>query len=88
MTTEQMDWLDDHNRHLVAEGKRQPSGAPWDFLGTCDWGNCNRITAAWRWAPELKTWLTVCDRHTEGKRRWWQLAKRYRRGGKHQEAQS
>lgn len=78
MTTEQMDWLDDQK----AKKQAKPEGDPWDFVGTCDWGSCNRPVYYWRWAPELETWLPVCERHSEEWRPWYSRFRRARRGEK------
>lgn len=68
MTTEQMDWLDDYNRRRRDSSQRpidDPAGASF----TCDWGDCDRETKAWRWHKKGKQWLPVCRRHA-GFRRW------------------
>ena len=77
MTTEQMDWLDDHDPgRFRRDPKRKPLLEAWFESGTCDWGNCNRVTIDWRWhsekhRPRYGQWLAVCARHSEGYRPWW-----------------
>ena len=80
MTTEQMDFIDDE----INAGRQKPRRDPWDQTDTCDWGNCDRKTYYWRFAPELKRWLGVCERHAEGYRPRWRkwLPKRRKRGAK------
>ena len=82
MTTEQMDWIDDQNRKREEAGLQPPRQAPWEVLGTCDWGNCNRIVTEWRWAAELETWLPVCNRHRKGHRTWFKKDPVFKRGGR------
>ena len=79
MTTEQMDWLDDHypNRHRE-DPKRPPIIEPWNASVTCDWGGCNRWTEAWRWHADghphgSGQWLPVCKKHSADYRPWWRL---------------
>lgn len=64
MTTEQMDWMDDHfpNR-FRKDPKVRPIMEPWNASFTCDWGACNRETVAWRWSAHLREWLPVCHHH-------------------------
>ena len=78
MTTEQMDWIDDQ----INAGKMKPRGNPWELVGTCDWGDCDRLTEEWRWSAELETWLPVCKLHAEDYRPWWRGPRRFKRGEK------
>jgi hypothetical protein len=31
--------------------------------GSCDWGDCFGLPVAWRWDPDSRQWLPVCDLH-------------------------
>ena len=64
MTTEQMDWMDEHYpRRFRQDPKRVPMVEPWNASFTCDWGACSRETIAWRWSESLREWLPVCHHH-------------------------
>lgn len=67
MTTEQMDFIDDE----INAGRRKPYSEPWDQTATCDWGSCDGETFHWRFSPELKRWLGVCERHSEDYQPRW-----------------
>lgn len=41
---------------------RRPTASPWTLSGTCDWGECDHQSVAWRWDPE-HGWLPVCNQH-------------------------
>jgi len=56
---------------------------PWDQTATCDWGSCDGETFHWRFSPELKRWLGVCERHSEDYQPRWRkmlFPKRFGRG--------
>lgn len=66
MTTEQMDWMDDHYPHRFRQDRsKRPILEPWNASVTCDWGNCDRETVTWRWSLRAKEWLPVCQRHSK-----------------------
>ena len=79
MTTEQMDWLDDHNpewqarlrrerEYATTGGHRSPGDPHVPPAGECDWGDCNRRACDWRWSNALKVHLPVCRRHLNDRR--------------------
>jgi hypothetical protein len=43
-----------------AEQDYPPPGRP---HGTCDWGHCDADVVAWRWDPDSRRFLPVCEQH-------------------------
>lgn len=43
-----------------------------EFVGSCDWGNCDHIGYGLRWESNRQRYLTVCRGHANN-----------RRGGRH-----
>lgn len=44
--------------------------AMWDhlnYVGTCDWGSCDRDTTALRWDSNRQRYLSVCIQHQRGR---------------------
>lgn len=66
MTTEQMDWMDEHYPNRFRQDpNRMPILEPWNASYTCDWGECDRECSAWRWSVKLLEWLPVCNVHAQ-----------------------
>jgi hypothetical protein len=38
-----------------------------NYVGTCDWGHCNRETIAMRWDSNRLRYLAVCADHERGR---------------------
>jgi len=46
-----------------------PTSPPWETFGTCDWGDCDDETVAWRYSGQRLGesplgWLPVCEKHS------------------------
>jgi hypothetical protein len=54
----------------MAKTPDAPTTPPWDASFTCDWGDCDRLTLAWRWSGQRLNesplgWLPVCAIHAQ-----------------------
>jgi len=54
------------SRHGRTREDVPPISDPGACSFTCDWGNCNEETVAWRWDAVNREWLPVCAEHREG----------------------
>lgn len=50
--------------HETCQLPPKPSTEPYE-AGTCDWGDCDASSVAWRWNKEHRDWLPVCKDHKE-----------------------